>query len=147
MILDSLKNSGRYESVHPLFKAAFVFLKSAGDVDRLDGRIEIDGDNLFVLKVCDRGRGKAASPLETHRKYIDIQYTVAGEDLVGWKPIPLGTAGQGYNEEKDLEFHSGEPDQWIAHPVGTFMVFFPEDGHAPMATEAHATKLVVKVKA
>ncbi|MEN8253992.1 MAG: YhcH/YjgK/YiaL family protein [Verrucomicrobiota bacterium] len=145
MIFDSLENSGRYENAHPLFKAAFDFLKSA-DLEQLDERTEIDGDKIFALKVVDKGRGKAASPVETHRKYIDVQYTVAGEDLMGWKPVPAGTAGQGYSEEKDLEFHAGEPDQWIRHPQGTFMVFFPEDGHAPMATEEHVSKLVVKVR-
>lgn len=145
MILDSLDNSARYESTHPLFRAAFDFLKSA-DFGKIEDWTEIDGDNLFALKVADRGRGKAMSALETHRQYIDVQYTVAGEDLVGWKAVPAGMAGQGYSGEKDLEFHDGEPDQWIPHPAGMFMVFFPEDGHAPMATESHVSKLVVKVK-
>jgi biofilm protein TabA len=146
VILDSIENSNRYAGCHPLFKEAFEFLKSVGDVSGMEGRIEIDGDNLFAITVCDKGRGKDASPLETHRKYIDIQYTVSGEDLIGWKPVPGGTAGQGYNVEKDIEFFDGEPDQWILHPQGTMMIFFPEDGHAPMATESHVTKLVVKVK-
>lgn len=146
MIFDRLENSVRYEAAHPLFKKAFDFLKSAGDLEQLADRIEIDGDNMFAIKIVDKGRGKAASPVETHRKYIDVQYTVAGEDLIGWKAIPAGTAGQGYSKEKDLDFFDGEPDQWIRHPQGTFIVFFPEDGHAPMATESDVSKLVVKVR-
>jgi biofilm protein TabA len=145
MIFDSIENSRRYDGCHPLFEKAFNFLKSVGDVSLLGNRIEIEGDALFAIKVCDKGRGKADSPLETHRKYIDVQYTVSGEDLIGWKPVPNGTAGRGYSEEKDLELYDGTPDQWISHPQGTFMIFFPEDGHAPMATESHVTKVVVKV--
>ncbi len=145
MILDSIENSGRYAGCHPLFEKAFKFLKSVGDVSEMGPRIEIEGDNLFTMTVCDKGRGKEASPLETHRKYIDVQYTVRGEDLIGWKSVPDGTAGRGYSDEKDLELFDGTPDQWIRHPQGTFMIFFPEDGHAPMATESHVTKVVVKV--
>ena len=59
MILNSLENSGRYESALPLFKQAFDFLKSAGDISRFDDRIEIDGDKLFSLKVSGQGRGAA----------------------------------------------------------------------------------------
>lgn len=146
MILDSLKNSGRYVGCHPLFEKAFAFLKSVGDAGLVKNKIEIDGDSLFAIKVCDMGRGKAASPLETHRNYIDIQYAAVGEDLIGWRPVPLGTPGHGYNAEKDLELYDHKPDQWIIHPQGTLMIFFPEDGHAPMAAEGHVTKIVVKVK-
>jgi YhcH/YjgK/YiaL family protein len=146
MIFDSLENSGRYTGCHPLFEQAFTFLKSVGDAGLLENKTEIAGDSLFAIKVCDKGRGKAASPLETHRKYIDIQYTAAGEDLIGWKPVPAGTAGQGYSAGNDLELYSDDPDQWILQPQGTFCIFFPEDGHAPMATENHVTKVVVKVK-
>jgi biofilm protein TabA len=147
MILDTLENSGRYESAHPLFKKAFEFLKSnAGQFDQLGNRIEIEGEKLFAIKVWDKGRGKAASPLEAHHKYIDVQYTVSGEDLIGWSPVSGGMAGQGYDEKKDLELYDDTPDQWFRHPQGTFMIFFPEDGHAPMATESHVSKLVVKVR-
>ncbi len=147
MILDSIENSDRYAGCHPLFEKAFEFLKTVGEVSGTEGRIEIDGDDLFAITVCEKGRGKDASPLETHRKYIDVQYTVSGEDLIGWKPVPNGTAGRGYSDEKDLELYDGTPDQWIRHPQGTFMIFFPEDGHAPMATESRVTKVVVKVAA
>lgn len=146
MILDSLQNSGRYTGCHPLFEKAFAFLKSVGDAGLLEDKTEIDGDALFAIKVCGKGRGKAASPLETHRNYIDIQYTAAGADVVGWKPLPSGTSGCGYNAEKDLELYDLKADQWLVHPQGTFMIFFPEDGHAPMATGCHVTKVVVKVR-
>jgi YhcH/YjgK/YiaL family protein len=146
MILDSLENSDRYAGCHPLFEKAFAFLKSVSDPGLLENKTEIDGDALFAIKVCDKGRGKAASPLETHRNYIDIQYTAAGEDLIGWKPVRPGTPGRGYSAEKDLELYDHKPDQWIHHPQGTFCIFFPEDGHAPMATEGHVTKVVVKVR-
>ncbi|MFN0170279.1 MAG: YhcH/YjgK/YiaL family protein [Bryobacteraceae bacterium] len=145
MIIDTIGNAKLYYGCHPLFEQAFEFLRSAGNGDDLSARTEIDGTNLYVLKVSGAGKGKDKTALEAHRKYIDIQYSAMGKDIIGWKPIAEGDAGRGYDPEKDIEFYDQQPEQWLDVREGVFAIFFPGDAHAPMATLEQITKLVVKV--
>lgn len=146
MILDKLTNSERYNVVHPLFEKAFDFLKRS-DLDTLpEGKNEIEGDKLFAMVVKGKGRKKEEAKLETHKKYIDIQYSIKGVDILGWRDAAeCNLVKDVYDEEKDLAFFNDEVETWFeAHP-GTFSIYFPEDAHAPMATETELHKVVVKV--
>lgn len=146
MILDSLKNRGRYEALHPDFATAFDFL------DRLDpktlkaGRIGIDGDRMFALVVDAEGKGRDGTRLESHRRYIDIQYQASGADRIGWAPAGRFPGG-GYDAEADLEFHDAAPEAWAAVGPGRFAVFFSREAHAPMGGAGRLLKVVVKVSA
>ena len=48
MILTTLNDSQRIEPLHPLFKTLFDYVKQHNLLDAPLGRIEIDGDNLFI---------------------------------------------------------------------------------------------------
>ena len=48
MILDTLENSGLYESIHPRFKKAFDYLKNTDLVALPFGKIELEGASLVV---------------------------------------------------------------------------------------------------
>jgi biofilm protein TabA len=146
MILDSIDNAARHEARHAGFGTAFRFL-GRSDVAALPvGRHAVDGDRVYAIVARDTGRGRSASPLESHRRYIDIQYVLAGNEVMGWKDLAAcaGT-GSGYSEEKDIEFFSGAPAKWFTVPPGSFAIFFPDDAHAPLAGEGPVHKIVVKV--
>jgi biofilm protein TabA len=148
MILDSLNNSQCYEALHPVFAKAFRFLRELSARDDLpDGRIECDGDSLFAMVVC--GTGKTADKVrnETHRRYIDIQFTKDGSDRIGWMPVTECRHPQGYNAEKDVEFYTDIPSAWIEVGTGQFAMFFPADAHAPMANAGiELKKIIIKVE-
>jgi biofilm protein TabA len=150
MILDTLENASLYTGCHPLFARAFEFLRSAGNGDGLaECKTEIDGKQLFVMKVESPGKGKDLAALESHRDYIDIQYTAKGSDVIGWSPLAspeIQATGRGFNAEKDIEFYNATPKQWVDVPAGSFAIFFPGDVHAPLGTTEPVTKLVVKVR-
>jgi YhcH/YjgK/YiaL family protein len=145
MILDKLENADRYVSLHPAFAAAFQWLREQAPDGLPAGRAEISGDRLYASVMREGGRGQSAAKLETHRRYIDIQYLAAGSDLMGWAPTGQGLKSLGYDSAKDLEFYTDEPEIWIPVPVGHFVIFFPEDAHAPMAGTEAMVKIVVKV--
>lgn len=146
MILDQLVLASRYVSLHPGLAAGFDFLRRPESAQLADGKHTIDGDRLFALVAHDPGRGKEQSPLEAHRRYIDIQYVVAGEDLIGWKALADCTRiSSPYSGEKDIGFFFDRPDTWLAVPAGSFTLFWPDDAHAPLATEGPTHKIVVKV--
>ncbi len=42
-------------------------------------------------------------------------------------------------------FYADRPLAWIDLPVGKFMIFYPEDAHAPLAATGDNVKAVIKV--
>ena len=63
MILDTLENAGRYERLNPLFAAAFRWLRQADPSQLAPGRIEVDGERLFIVVDHKDGRGRAGAKL------------------------------------------------------------------------------------
>ncbi len=146
MILDELSAAGRYAPLHAGFADAFQFLTGTA-LDRLPvGKHEIDGERLFVLISHDPGRGRQASKLESHRKYIDIQYVVRGVDEMGWRPLADCRQVQTpYDAPRDLGFFADQPATWIRVSAGQFVIFWPDDAHAPLSGQGELIKAVVKV--
>ena len=146
MIVDRLSNAPLYERLNPLFAAGFEFLSRPGTSSLTDGRHPIDGDRVFAIVSRNQGRGRVDSMLEAHRRYIDIQFVVAGQDCIGWMPrADCQRVSQAYDPETDLEFFYDRPDTWLAAPAQVFAIFFPDDAHAPLGTEGAVHKVVVKV--
>lgn len=147
MVLDSLNNSERIESLHPLFKKAFDYVKSADFSKMEDGKYEIDGNRLFVSVASIFGKDKKDAAIETHKKYIDIQLPLLGVEKIGWKAgAELQEESVPYNEEKDIAFYVDRPTTFTKIYPGQFAIYFPEDGHAPGIGEGAIRKVIVKVR-
>jgi YhcH/YjgK/YiaL family protein len=147
MHLDTLENVRQYYRLHSGFEAAFRFLKQSDLSALAPGRHDIDGENVFASVFHGKGRGANGSPLEAHRKYIDIQCVVRGVDTIGIRPLQACAEPRGgYDREKDIIFFSDEPENRISVPAGSFVIFYPEDAHAPLTGEGELMKVVVKVK-
>lgn len=146
MILDHLDNHPLYLPVHKLFAPAFEFLRRTELADLPAGRNEIAGDSLYAMVVRGPGKGRSGTRLEAHRKYIDIQFSLVGEDEIGWKATKDCLArSTEYDAKKDIEFFTDASQTFVRVPQGHFAIFFPADGHAPMATEGPVHKVVVKI--
>jgi len=146
MILDTLNNSGRYVALHPDFVAAFDFLKSPDVMTLPEGRRDVLEKRVFALVGKDEGKGRENARLEAHRKYIDIQYVVVGDEWIGWRDLSTcRETGLGYSAEKEIEFYTAAPETWLRVPAGSFAIFFPDDAHAPLAGQGSVHKVVMKV--
>jgi len=148
MILDTLNNGDKYYSLHPNFKVAFDYLNST-DLNLLEvGKFEIAAG---VKAIVSDSEGKTAEvalqKFECHNKNIDIQVCIRGNETIGWKPRQDCTIakGEGYNEEKDVTFFDHTPDMYFGIKDGQFVIFYPEDVHAPMIGQGLIKKMVVKV--
>jgi YhcH/YjgK/YiaL family protein len=150
MILDRLHQSGRYTALHPAFPRAFDFLATADWAALTRGsasvRHVIDGDRIYVSIDEKDGRGRDGARLEAHRRYIDIQMTIGGEEEIGWRALadcrqPAGP----FDHAKDIVFFDDRPDTWLCVPPGGFAIFFPEDAHAPLAGRGLLKKAIVKI--
>ncbi len=148
MVLDSLTNHALYNNLHPRFKKAFEYLQKT-DFTKIElGKHLIDGEDLFVIVMEYQTSDPASCKMENHKKYIDIQYMVSGEEFMG---VSLFTGQQpieAYDESKDAAFFETSFASLVKVQQGQFMIFFPHDLHMPcMKTEKQSfvRKAVFKV--
>jgi len=109
-------------------------------------RDELEGNKLIALISKKIGKQPNEAKLEVHRKYIDIQFVLAGIDTMGWKPArDCRDVLAPYDEEKDIGFFADEPSMWCPVHAGAFAIFFPEDAHAPMVSNDEIYKIILKI--
>jgi biofilm protein TabA len=145
MILDTLENAAKYAGLKFGISEAFGFLDQPGLEELPDGKHNIIGDRVFAMISHDQGRAISDGQLEGHRKYIDIQYVISGDESMGWSARAGLVDSVEYDEEKDLEFFEGEPESIARVPPGCFAVFLPTDAHFPLIGKGPIHKVVVKV--
>jgi biofilm protein TabA len=146
IIINKLEHAERYFKMHPAFNKAFAFLRRNDLAELPAERYDIDGDRLFCMISKGPGRSRAEAKLEAHRKYIDIQYVIAGTDEMGWKPTAdCKVIDTDYDADKDIMFFKDEPYSWTKVPAGSFVIFFPQDAHAPLVSKGQIHKAVLKV--
>lgn len=144
MIKDRLSNSYLYANMHPLFAEAFSYLHTVQPDNLHTGELELKGRDVFAIR--STAQGKEHGLLESHKKYIDIQYLVAGSEWCGWKSTPLCKEPAGdFDTAKDIVFYNDSFQQTVELEPGEFVIFFPEDAHAPMLGEGEITKVIIKV--
>lgn len=145
MILDTMENAAKYAGLKVGCSEAFGFLDQPGLQELPDGKYEIAGERVYAIIERTAGRRVSDGRLEGHRKYLDIQFVVSGEESMGWRPrTGLATAVE-YDAERDLEFFDGEPESIVRVPPGSFAVFLPTDAHLPLIGDGPIHKVVVKV--
>jgi biofilm protein TabA len=131
VILDRIENAAIYRALGPNIARALDYLEHA-DFDAIaDGRHEIDGDRVFAIVSHLELKPLAEALWETHRKYIDMQYVVHGMERMGFAclrdDVPVA---QPYDAQKDAAFYNVAGD-FFSVPQGTFVLFAPQDIHAP----------------
>jgi YhcH/YjgK/YiaL family protein len=148
MIIDKLENLKNYASLNPLFPKVIEFLQQ-NDLNALEpGKHEIEGKDLFVNIQMAKGRTPAEAVIETHNKMIDIQIPLSDIETFGYTQRDQLPEAE-YNAEKDITKIPDLPaDSYITCTPGMFVIFFPQDGHAPcIAGVPELKKAIFKIKA
>ncbi|MEN7972505.1 MAG: YhcH/YjgK/YiaL family protein [Verrucomicrobiota bacterium] len=145
MILDTLQNAAKYAGLKMGISEAFGFLDQPGLAELPEGKHEILGDRVYAIIARENGRKVSDAQLEGHRKYIDIQYVISGNESMGWAPREGLANSVDYDEEKDFELFEGTPKSIVRVPPGSFAVFLPSDAHLPLIGDGPIHKVVVKV--
>ena len=147
MILSDLKYSERIEMLHPLFKRAFDYVKTHDLLHTPCGRIELEGDDLFINNVNPECVAIDQQVLEVHREYIDIHILLEGEEIIGWKPLrDAKDERKEYSESDDCALYGDKCFTPIKLFPDQFAIVWPEDAHAPLIGEGTIRKLIVKVR-
>ena len=148
MIIDKIENSHRYKGLNTRIEKAFEYIRNTDLKNIQPGRYEIDGENVFALISDYKTKPESEGKLEAHRKYIDVQYVIEGEELMGYSPLGNQEILEPYKEENDIIFFKGEKS-FTKVSSGMFAIFFPEDVHMPGISSENISevkKLVIKVR-
>ena len=145
----SKRNFAVYYHKNPRhWEQAFHFLKSANLKELPLGKQELEGEHLFVSVAEYYGKQKPDALYESHKKYIDIQYIIKGEEVIGLTTLDKVAVRDPYNEEKDIAFYDFEGGEYLKATPENFFLFFPEDVHRPSITTGDSVlikKIVVKI--
>jgi len=147
MILDTLQNAQLYKNLDENLSLGLEYLQNT-DFSSLEmGKYEIKGDEVFAILQSYDTKEVSDCRLEAHQKYVDIQYMVSGNEIMGVVPF----ANQEISEdlpENDVTFYKGAGLPILVEE-GSFTIFFQTDVHAPgikIETSTKIIKVVVKVK-
>lgn len=147
MILGKISDSQRYEALHPKFKQLFDFIKNHNLLEMELGKIELDGENLFINNVEPTLMKKENQALEVHQKYIDVHFPLSGEEIYGWSAIEdLSSPREKFDVENDFALYDEEAKTYFTLRPGEFLIVYPEDAHAPVIGEGKFRKAIAKVK-
>ena len=149
MVLDTLPNAARYESLNSRFEKAFAFLRTVDGTQEL-GRHDLDGDHCFALVQTYETKPLEKAKFEAHRKFIDVQFIQSGRETILWAPLAtMKEEMMAYSDEKDAALWKLTGDITPLHvSAGDFAILWPEDAHAPCIEwdkPERVFKVVVKV--
>jgi len=146
MIIDKIENAKLYYNLGMRIKKALDYTRQTDLKNLQPGKYEIEGDNIFALISEYETKTESEGKLEAHRKYIDVQYVIEGEELMGYAPLGNQQILEPYKEENDIVFYNGEKS-FTKVTAGMFAIFFPTDVHMPgicVEKMSAVKKLVIK---
>lgn len=142
--LTTLKN----QLIKKEFQSAFNYLENITNDFLLIKENEcikemIDGD-IFVLKQAYYTKDKKDCFFESHKKYIDIQYIVKGEEIMNVSHIDDLKETKRYDEKIDFIEYSRRDNVSSLHiKEKELAIFYPEDGHQP-CIKTNKSELIYK---
>ena len=141
-----------YAKTHKYLERAFEAIKDYLENTREDGRLVLDGDALYANVFTYKTKAAADSCFEAHKRYIDVQVVLEGEEIIGFESADKLTVTKEYDAEGDYMLYglNCEYDSVRLHR-GEMTIIFPEEPHAPGMTAADGPtdvrKMVVKILA
>ena len=149
MIYDRLNNAKQYYSLDEKIKIAFEFLKNTDLKTLADGSYDIIGREIYANVQSLKTKPPVERKWEVHRKYIDIQYVIKGREKMGYGILEdFNQIIEKYDDEKDVEFLNGKKFNFVDVNEGDFVIFYPNDVHAPMLAVDEPNeikKVIVKI--
>lgn len=147
MIVDAIENASEYFSLGNRITTALLYVTQTDFSSIKPGRYEIEGSRVFALVETYLPKRYKEGFWEAHRKHLDVQYIVSGQEKIGYAPVSSMEPGP-YNPDKDFYKLEGQGDFITLH-TGQFAILKPQDAHMPgiETDERRAVKkVVIKVR-
>jgi biofilm protein TabA len=134
MLLFPLAEAARFHGLHPLFPVALAWLAEAKNRDAPAGRHSIRGDDLFVIAENGMTHDAVQRRFESHRRYVDIQVSLAGGETIEWTPTAGLQVQDDFQGDGDIAFYA-HPERLVTRLAllpDYAAIFYPEDAHKPV---------------
>lgn len=146
------KDLESFKNIHPRFGEAFEFIKKIVNENAPDGNYEIDGQNVFAFVSSYKTKTESECKFEAHRKYIDIQCIISGNEVIGFENPCEVELLEDYKDGNDICFYELNKNyDKVVLGKGEFTIIMTDELHAPCLsvdnTPSDVRKVVVKVLA
>lgn len=148
MVIDTLANAALYKHLGPKFITAFRYLTETNFSEVIKGKYEIDGTDVIAIVNEYDTVPASGEQMEAHKKYIDVQYIVSGEELIGHDFLQQQEPSKAYDDASDYWLFGDKPSFFSHMKKGMFAIFYPTDLHMPniqVQGAAPVKKVVMKV--
>lgn len=148
MVIDQLSNAAQYYHLGDGIHQALQFLEGRTWEQMENGKYEIDGQNVVAIIQEYDTKDPLTEQLESHRKYIDVQYVVSGKERMGHALLNGQTPTTVYDPETDFLLYKEAPSFFSLITPDMFTIFYPTDLHMPcimVDAPEHVRKIVIKV--
>lgn len=147
MIIDTLDNLIIYAPLNPILANVVAFIKDHDLQELSEGKHAVAGDDAFVNIQTAKAKTADEAVLEYHRRMTDIQIPLDGDEQYGYTPL-ADLPSADFDEARDLALLPGvQPQTVVTVKKGQFVIFAPQDGHAPcIASRETIKKAIFKIK-
>lgn len=151
MIKDNSQHIDYYNYLTKDLQLGLKYLKETDFSSMENGKYEILEDKIFAIIQDYTTKPVAECKFEAHKKHIDIQYIIEGEEQIGVSDIDNFAEETEYNEEKDIVFLAQKTDKapdFIKLKEKEFAIFTVNDAHMPsiaIETPSFVRKVVIKI--
>jgi YhcH/YjgK/YiaL family protein len=146
--INKVKFAQQYHLNKTYWDKAFAFLKDTDLQTLTVGRHVIDGDNVFAIVQEAPTKDYDKTAFESHLNYIDLQYVIRGEEMMGRTSVDSVKVDKPYNEKADIAYYTGDGKIFTVKE-NSFLLFFPGEAHRPNITPGGnkvVKKVVIKIK-
>ncbi len=147
MIFDHINHIDCYKGIHPRIFRGLQLLQTVDFSTMELGRYEVEGDDLFYMVQAYTTRPNDGQG-EAHKKYVDIQCILAGQEQIGLERLNDQSILVDGRPDGDIWFYKIGGDTITLNP-NQFAVLWPQDIHGPgfcVGTPSDCRKVVIKVK-
>ena len=136
------------EGVRPMSDKVINFLQNLTP-ETPTGRYEIS-DGIYANVDEYEPKDYENCKFEAHKKYIDIQMVLKGEENLEYRCINGLKISEEYDENRDIMFFENpeEKSDYVHLTPYKFAFIYPHEAHKPQikTVSSHAKKVVVKIK-
>lgn len=151
MIKDNLQHIDYYNYLSPGIYFGLKYLKNTDFSSMENGKYEIKEGKAYAIVQEYDTKYEEQGLFEAHKKFIDIQFIVKGEEKVGYGKLEEFEETTPYDDEKDIAFFKPKEEgkvTFVSLKEGEYVILTPQDAHMPsiyIEEPTHVKKVVLKI--
>lgn len=145
MIQGTARDFERYQTLSPAMKPVAEFIRGTDWTRKEPGRYDVPGLDAYI-NLSENVHADDNDSFETHRDFVDLQFIADGDEKMRWAHIDGLEPETEYDAARDFRLFSGEAGGEAHLRKGDWVLFFPEDAHAPLIRLASGRSLKVVAK-